>query len=127
MCYSRAPQRPGGLSQRRIANPTPALALFVAATAAAVVAAAAAAAPARRLTVSPTNIADLSRITVVLNDVPEGKAAQALKQLSDVVNVWAVVDYTGTNSLQRELVMLKVAYELPAAEAGAGAGAAAGA
>ena len=35
---------------------------------------------------------------------------QALKQLSDIVNVWAVVDYSGTNSLARELVMVKVAY-----------------
>jgi len=41
------------------------------------------------LTVSPTNVPDLSRMTVVIRDVPsEGKAAQALKQLSDVVNVW---------------------------------------
>lgn len=38
------------------------------------------------------------------------RAAQALKQLSDIVNVWAVVDYTGTNSLTRELVMVKVSY-----------------
>jgi hypothetical protein len=43
------------------------------------------------LTVSPTNVPDLSRMTVVIRDVPsEGKAAQALKQLSDVVNVWQV-------------------------------------
>jgi acetolactate synthase small subunit len=49
-------------------------------------------------------------MTIVIKDVPEGKAAQALKQLGDVVNVWAVVDYTGTNSLQRELVMVKVSY-----------------
>lgn len=35
---------------------------------------------------------------------------QALKQLSDIVNVWAVVDYSGTNSLARELVMCKVSY-----------------
>jgi len=72
------------------------------------------------LTVSPTNIASLSRMTIVIRDVPnENKAAQALKQLSDVVNVWAVVDYTGTNSLQRELVMVKVAYQVPPSEIGA--------
>ena len=52
------------------------------------------------LTVSPTNVAELSRMTIVIGDAPEEKAAQALKQLNDVVNVWAVVDYTGTNSLQ---------------------------
>ena len=57
---------------------------------------------------SPTNIPDLSRMTVVMRDVPDSKATQALKQLSDIVNVWAVVDYTGTNSLQRELLMVKV-------------------
>ena len=61
------------------------------------------------LTVSPTNIPDLSRITVILSDVPDSKAQQALKQLSDVVSVWAVVDFHGTDSLQRELVMVKVA------------------
>jgi len=60
------------------------------------------------LTVSPTNIPDLSRITVIIA-APDSKAQQALKQLSDVVNVWAVVDFQGTNSLQRELLMVKVA------------------
>ena len=51
------------------------------------------------LTVSPTNLDTLSRMTVVIRDASEEKAAQAIKQLQDVVNVWAVVDYTGTNSL----------------------------
>jgi acetolactate synthase-1/3 small subunit len=51
------------------------------------------------LTVSPTNLESLSRMTVVIRDATEEKAAQAIKQLNDVVNVWAVVDYTGTNSL----------------------------
>jgi acetolactate synthase small subunit len=82
------------------------------------------------LTVNATNIPDLSRMTIVMRDVPDHKSVQALKQLSDIVNVWAVVDYTGTNSLQRvskrvqspkaqclhgsallqELVMIKVSY-----------------
>ena len=105
------------------------------------------------LTVSPTNIPDLSRMTIVMRDVPDSKTTQALKQLSDIVNVWAgtcrrteepqrvtsaaashallfstppppskyrlllvaqfnlaVVDYTGTNSLQREVLMVKVSY-----------------
>jgi acetolactate synthase small subunit len=52
---------------------------------------------------------------------------QALKQLSDIVNVWAVVDYTGTNSLSRELVMVKVAYMPPGAGAPGSAAAAASA
>lgn len=51
------------------------------------------------LTVSPTNLESLSRMTVVIRDASEEKAKQAIKQLQDVVHVWAVVDYTGTNSL----------------------------
>ena len=51
------------------------------------------------LTVSPTNLEAMSRMTIVIRDATEEKAAQAIKQLQDVVNVLAVVDYTGTNSL----------------------------
>lgn len=51
------------------------------------------------LTVSPTNLDAMSRMTVVIRDASEEKSAQAIKQLQDVVNVLAVVDYTGTNSL----------------------------
>ena len=51
------------------------------------------------LTVSPTNLEAMSRMTIVIRDATEEKAAQAIKQLHDVVNVLAVVDYTGTNSL----------------------------
>jgi acetolactate synthase-1/3 small subunit len=72
------------------------------------------------LTVSPTHVPDLSRMTIVMRDVPPNKASQALKQLNDVVNVWAVVDYTGTNSLQREVIMVKVSY-LPNSTAAAAA------
>jgi len=45
--------------------------------------------------------------------VTADKASQALKQLVDIVSVWAVVDYTGTNSLTRELAMIKVCYLPP--------------
>lgn len=62
------------------------------------------------LTVSPTNLPDLSRMTIVLKDVPSAGAAQALKQLADIPTVWAVVDYTATNCLQRELCMVKISY-----------------
>ena len=55
------------------------------------------------LTVSPTNLDTLSRMTVVIRDASEEKANQAIKQLQDVVNVWAVVNYTGTNSLHVRL------------------------
>ena len=48
-----------------------------------------------------------------MSGVSEQKASQALKQLTDIVSVWAVVDYTGTNHLTRELVMVKVAYLPP--------------
>jgi len=60
------------------------------------------------LTVSPTNLPEMSRMTIVIRGITPAKAAQALKQLDDLVNVWGAVDYTGTNSLQRELVMVKV-------------------
>ena len=73
------------------------------------------------LTVSSTNLPELSRMTVVMSNVTDVKAAQALKQLADIVNVWAVVDYTGTNSLSRELAMVKVEY-LPPGAVPAGAG-----
>lgn len=52
-------------------------------------------------------------MTIVIKDIPEGKTVQAIKQLNDIVNVWAVVDYTGTNSIYRELVMVKVSYIPP--------------
>ncbi len=65
------------------------------------------------LTVSSTNLRTLSRMTIVMSGVTEQKASQALKQLSDIVSVWAVVDYTGTNHLTRELAMVKVAYLPP--------------
>jgi acetolactate synthase-1/3 small subunit len=52
-------------------------------------------------------------MTIVLNDIPEVKATQALKQLSDIVNIFSVVDFTGTNNLSRELLMVKVSYVPP--------------
>lgn len=70
------------------------------------------------LTVSQTNIPDLSRITVILADAPDAKALQAVKVLNDVVSVWATVDFQGTDSLQRELVMVKVAMTRDALAAG---------
>lgn len=65
------------------------------------------------LTVSPTNLRTLSRMTIVMSGVTEQKASQALKQLSDIVSVWAVVDYTESNHITRELAMVKVAYLPP--------------
>ena len=60
-------------------------------------------------------------MTIVISDVTAAKASQALKQLADIVSVWAVVDYTGTNSLMRELAMIKVSYMPPRlGEGGAG-------
>ena len=49
-------------------------------------------------------------MTIVLKDVSAHGAAQAIKQLGDVPTVWAVVDYTNTNCLLRELCMVKVSY-----------------
>ncbi|CAG8674526.1 12675_t:CDS:2, partial [Ambispora leptoticha] len=59
------------------------------------------------LVVASTEVADLSRMTVVLrgqDDVIE----QARRQLEDLVPVWAVLDYTKTTIVERELLLVKV-------------------
>lgn len=59
------------------------------------------------LTVGPTNVKGLSRMTIVL----KGQMKQLLqceKQLEDIVSVWAVLDYTGKQVVERELVLVKV-------------------
>jgi len=54
-----------------------------------------------------TDISELSRMTIVLNESPS-TVKQAVRQLEDLVPVWAVLDYTGTKILERELLMAKV-------------------
>jgi acetolactate synthase small subunit len=59
------------------------------------------------LVVASTEVADLSRMTIVLrghDDVIE----QARRQLEDLVPVWAVLDYTNTKIVERELLLVKV-------------------
>ncbi|KAG9288681.1 hypothetical protein G9A89_004300 [Geosiphon pyriformis] len=59
------------------------------------------------LVVARTEAVDLSRMTIVLrgrDDVVE----QARRQLEDLVPVWAVLDYTETTIVERELLLIKV-------------------
>ncbi|KAI8621929.1 small subunit of acetolactate synthase-domain-containing protein [Chytriomyces sp. MP71] len=59
------------------------------------------------LVVCKTEVPALGRMTVVLR----GKAVeieQARRQLDDLVPVWAVLDYTNTPIVERELVLMKV-------------------
>ncbi|RHZ82701.1 hypothetical protein Glove_104g39 [Diversispora epigaea] len=59
------------------------------------------------LVVASTEVNDLSRMTIVLrghDDVIE----QARRQLEDLVPVWAVLDYTQTSIIERELLLIKL-------------------
>ncbi|CDS03073.1 Putative Acetolactate synthase I/III smallsubunit [Lichtheimia ramosa] len=59
------------------------------------------------LVVANTEVPDLSRMTIVFNgrNVP---IEQARRQLEDLVPVWAVLDYTRTKVIERELLLIKV-------------------
>jgi acetolactate synthase-1/3 small subunit len=72
------------------------------------------------LTVTSTDVAEVSRMTVVLTG-NETQMTQAKKQLEDLVNVWAVIDYTNLNSLSTETLLLKVS-TVPPADLGMAAG-----
>jgi acetolactate synthase-1/3 small subunit len=60
------------------------------------------------LVVAKTEIPDLSRMTIVLRGQDE-KIEQARKQVEDLVPVWAVLDYTKSRVVQREMLLIKVA------------------
>jgi acetolactate synthase-1/3 small subunit len=60
------------------------------------------------LVVARTEVSDLSRMTIVINGQDE-KIEQARKQLEDIVPVWAVLDYSGQPTVQREMLLVKVA------------------
>ncbi|KAJ3255234.1 hypothetical protein HK104_007166, partial [Borealophlyctis nickersoniae] len=64
------------------------------------------------LVVAKTEIPDLSRMTVVLNG-QSPVIDQARRQLEDLVPVWAVLDYTHSKIVERELLMLKVSIVPP--------------
>jgi acetolactate synthase-1/3 small subunit len=59
------------------------------------------------LVVCSTEVADLSRMTIVLQG-QDGVVEQARRQLEDLVPVWAVLDYTTAPLVQRELLLAKV-------------------
>ncbi|KAF9174158.1 hypothetical protein BGX21_000513 [Mortierella sp. AD011] len=59
------------------------------------------------LVVAKTEVTDLSRMTVVLRG-EKSIVEQARRQLEDLVPVWAVLDYTGSKLIQRELLLVKV-------------------
>ncbi|KAI0779743.1 acetolactate synthase [Fomes fomentarius] len=59
------------------------------------------------LVVCRTEIRDLSRMCVVLRG-QDGVVEQARRQLEDLVPVWAVLDYTDTHCIERELLLAKV-------------------
>ncbi|KAG8962024.1 hypothetical protein FRC03_004663 [Tulasnella sp. 419] len=59
------------------------------------------------LVVCRTEIRDLSRMCIVLSG-QDGVVEQARRQLEDLVPVWAVLDYTETPTIARELVLVKV-------------------
>ncbi|KAG2113796.1 small subunit of acetolactate synthase-domain-containing protein [Suillus discolor] len=59
------------------------------------------------LVVCRTEIRDLSRMSIVLSG-QDGVVEQARRQLEDLVPVWAVLDYTNTRVITRELLLVKV-------------------
>lgn len=59
------------------------------------------------LVVCSTEVDDLSRMTIVLQG-QDGVVEQARRQLDDLVPVWAVLDYTDSALVQRELLLAKV-------------------
>lgn len=59
------------------------------------------------LAVGPTNDPELSRITLVV-DTDEESFVQLTKQLDKLVNVIKITELEETNSVQRELILIKV-------------------
>ncbi|KAH9876119.1 hypothetical protein J1614_003998, partial [Plenodomus biglobosus] len=59
------------------------------------------------LVVCNTEVDDLSRMTIVLQG-QDGVIEQARRQLEDLVPVWAVLDYTQSPLVQRELLLAKI-------------------
>ena len=59
------------------------------------------------LVVCSTEVEDLSRMTIVLQG-QDGVVEQARRQLDDLVPVWAVLDYTESALVQRELLLARV-------------------
>ena len=62
------------------------------------------------LAVGPTEHAEVSRMTIVVN-VAESPLEQVTKQLNKLVNVIKVVELEQSSSVQRELILVKVRAE----------------
>lgn len=60
------------------------------------------------LVVAKTEVPDLSRMTIVLRG-QDKVVEQARRQLEDIVPVWAVLDYTHSKVVERELLLVKIA------------------
>lgn len=60
------------------------------------------------LTVAPTQDQDYSRITIVTSG-DDAVIEQICKQLNRLINTLKVMDITGENSIEREIVLVKVA------------------
>jgi len=77
------------------------------------------------LVVCNTEIRDLSRMCIVLRG-QDAIIEQARRQLEDLVPVWAVLDYTHTQVIEREMALVKVSILGPEyfeeSQYGAGAG-----
>lgn len=59
------------------------------------------------LVVSNTEVKELSRMTVVLKGL-DGVVEQARRQIEDLVPVYAVLDYTSSDNIQREMLLARV-------------------
>ncbi|KAI8822867.1 small subunit of acetolactate synthase-domain-containing protein [Fimicolochytrium jonesii] len=59
------------------------------------------------LVVAKTEVADLSRMTIVLSG-QKAVIEQARRQLEDMVPVWAVLDFTHGRIVEREMLLVKV-------------------
>ncbi|KAI8872093.1 acetolactate synthase, partial [Ramicandelaber brevisporus] len=59
------------------------------------------------LVVARTNVPSLSRTTIVMRGGP-AVVEQVRRQLEDMVEVWAVLDYSSTSNVEREMALFKV-------------------
>lgn len=59
------------------------------------------------LVVSKTEVRDLSRMTIVLRE-KDAVIEQARRQIEDLVPVYAVLDYTNTEMIKRELLLVRI-------------------
>jgi acetolactate synthase-1/3 small subunit len=64
------------------------------------------------LAVGPTEIRDISRMTIVVTVVEELPLEQVTKQLNKLINVIKIVELDPASSVQRELMLVKVKADL---------------